>query len=157
MIDLKNIDLELFDKVFNTALEKADDSNTPTRWKNAIRKAKSQLLKHSEFMTWFADDKELLIFSQESADNGVYTSNGVCECKAFFENVPCWHRALSRMMRNYYEAECEAVKLVKPCERCLVNECNENSSKCDKCEQETAIYAPTRKEKKVEKIGNYRI
>ncbi len=54
-------------------------------------------------MTWMEADKSLLIWSQKS--NKIYTANGVCQCRAFEQGSPCFHRAAARLVRLYMETE----------------------------------------------------
>ena len=40
-----------------------------------------------------------------------YTSNGVCQCRAFEFKLPCWHRAAARLVRLHDEREDSAAQL----------------------------------------------
>jgi hypothetical protein len=94
-----------FGKVIADAIAKVEltvkDAQTKKRWINAISKAAAQIDNHGEFMTYDTQDNHLVIWSQDS--NEIYTSNGVCQCKAFAQNQPCWHRAAARLVRLYLE------------------------------------------------------
>jgi hypothetical protein len=118
----------LFNTIVEESLAKAANYS---RWQNAINKGVTQMQLNGEFMTWDADEKGLVIWSQES--NKVYASNGVCQCKAFEQGQPCWHRALARLARLYFEAD----------------------TRSDRNEMDTAIYSKT--QVKSEKIGGFRI
>ncbi len=68
-------------------------------------------------MTWQEADKSLLIWSQKS--NNIYTANGVCQCHAFEQGSPCFHRAAARLVRLYMETEnapvqAEEIPYLKP-------------------------------------------
>jgi hypothetical protein len=54
-------------------------------------------------MTRQEDPQSLLIWSQRS--NNIYTANGVCQCRAFEQVIPCFHRAVARLVPLYVEAE----------------------------------------------------
>ena len=89
---------EKFNAIVKDALAK---SANYSRWQNAINKAVTQIQLNGEFMTWQADSKSLLIWSQES--NAIHAANGVCDCQAFDRGFPCWHRAAARLVRIYME------------------------------------------------------
>jgi hypothetical protein len=90
-----------FGKVIADSIAKVEltvkDAQTKKRWINAISKAAAQIDNHGEFMNYDTQDNHLVIWSQDS--NEIYTSNGVCQCKAFAQNQPCWHRAAARLVR----------------------------------------------------------
>lgn len=76
---------------------KAKAASSP-RWLAAIEKAAEQLRENPYIA---AEGDGLLILS----DSGkIYTSNGVCQCKAFEFKQPCWHRAAVQLVRRYREA-----------------------------------------------------
>jgi hypothetical protein len=103
MLEIK--DTNKFGKVIADALAKVEltvmDAQTKKRWINAISKAAAQIELHGEFMNYDTMDNHLVIWSQDS--NEIYTSNGVCQCKAFARGLPCWHRAAARLVRLYLE------------------------------------------------------
>lgn len=88
-----------FNQIVKEALAK---SANYSRWQNAINKAVVQMELNGEFMTWQPETKSLLIWSQESSD--IHAANGVCDCRAFERNYPCWHRAAARLVRIYLES-----------------------------------------------------
>ncbi len=100
-------DKELFGKVIADALSKVEftvtDAKTKSRWINAISKAAAEIEANGVFMTWQDYEQSLLIWSQKS--NHIYSANGVCQCRAFAEKAPCFHRAAARLVRLYIEAE----------------------------------------------------
>jgi hypothetical protein len=105
MLQIENQDL--FGKVIADALAKVEltvtDSQTKKRWINAISKAAAEIEQNGVFMTWQDEEQSLLIWSQKS--NHIYSANGVCQCRAFAEKSPCFHRAAARLVRLYLEAE----------------------------------------------------
>ncbi len=105
MVQIEN--KELFGKVIADSISKVEqtvsDVQTKKRWINAISKAAAEIEQNGVFMTWQADEQSLLIWSQKS--NHIYSANGVCQCRAFSEHSPCYHRAAARLVRLYIEAE----------------------------------------------------
>ena len=73
------------------------------RWINAIAKATAEIEANGVFMTYQPEDHSLIIWSQKS--NNIYTANGVCQCRAFEQGSPCFHRAAARLVRLYMEPE----------------------------------------------------
>jgi hypothetical protein len=82
----------------NEVAQEAFDKTTNLRWQTAIAKAKQQL-ESNPFMHF--DGDALLILSDS---NEIYRANGTCQCKAFRNNQPCWHRAAARLVKRYNEA-----------------------------------------------------
>ncbi len=110
MLQIENKDR--FGKVIADALSKVEqtaDAQTKKRWVNAIAKAAVEIEENGVFMTWQEADKSLLIWSQKS--NNIYTANGVCQCRAFEQGSPCFHRAAARLVRLYMETENAPVKV----------------------------------------------
>ena len=105
MLEIENKDK--FGKVVADSLAKVEltvtDAKTKTRWINAIAKATAEIEANGVFMTWQEEDHSLLIWSQKS--NNIYTANGVCQCRAFEQGAPCFHRAAARLVRLYMESE----------------------------------------------------
>jgi hypothetical protein len=119
MLQIENKDR--FGKVIADALSKLEqtvnDAQTKRRWINAIAKATVEIEENGVFMTWMEADKSLLIWSQKS--NNIYAANGVCQCRAFEQGSPCFHRAAARLVRLYMETEsmpvqAEDVSYLKP-------------------------------------------
>jgi hypothetical protein len=113
MLQIENKDR--FGKVIADALSKVEltvtDAKTKTRWINAIAKAVAEVEQNGDFMTWMSDSQSLLIWSQKS--NQIYSSNGVCQCRAFEQGSPCFHRAAARLVRLYMEMEAVQVEMVQ--------------------------------------------
>ncbi len=105
MLEIENKDR--FGKVIADALAKIEltvtDAGMKKRWINAIAKAAVEIEENGVFMTYQEDDHSLIIWSQKS--NNIYTANGVCQCRAFEQGSPCFHRAAARLVRLYLEAE----------------------------------------------------
>ena len=105
MLNIENKDL--FGKLIADALAKVEltvtEAQTKKRWINAISKAAAEIEQNGVFMTWQDEEQSLLIWSQKS--NHIYSANGVCQCRAFAEKAPCFHRAAARLVRLYIEAE----------------------------------------------------
>ncbi len=105
MLQIENKDK--FGKVIADALSKVEltvaDPQTKKRWIRAIAKAAVEIEENGCFMTWMDDSQSLLIWSQKS--NEIYSANGVCQCRAFEQGSPCFHRAAARLVRLYMETE----------------------------------------------------
>jgi hypothetical protein len=113
MLQIENKDT--FGKIIADALSKVEqtvtDAQTKKRWINAIAKATVEIEQNGDFMTWMEADKSLLIWSQKS--NNIYAANGVCQCRAFEQGSPCFHRAAARLVRIYKEMEAVHVEMVQ--------------------------------------------
>ncbi len=105
MLQIENKDR--FGKVIADALSKIEltvtEPQAKKRWVNAIAKATVEIEENGVFMTWQEEDHSLLIWSQKS--NKIYTANGICQCRAFEQGSPCFHRAAARLVRLYIESE----------------------------------------------------
>jgi len=104
MIEITNNNL--FGKTIADALAKVENNPNLTsgmrlRWVNAISKAVAQIEDHGAFMTW-QENETLLIWSNDS--NEIYEANGVCQCRAYQNGYPCWHKAAKQLIKNYYAA-----------------------------------------------------
>ncbi len=91
---MMNIDETRMLRVIQEAFDKVLGSR---RWQTAIAKAKQEI-EANPFMHF--DGQSLLILS--SSDE-IYSVNGSCQCKAFANNQPCWHRAAARLVQMYSE------------------------------------------------------
>jgi hypothetical protein len=89
-----NIEQERFSEVVQKALSKASDSK---RWQKAIVRAAVEI-QVNPFLEW--QNGALLILSPS---NEIYEANGSCQCKAYEQGFPCWHRAAARLVRRYNE------------------------------------------------------
>jgi hypothetical protein len=70
------------------------------RWLRAIDKAAEQL--ETNPYVEALDDHTLLIGSPSGQ---TYTANGSCQCVAFQQGQPCYHRAAARLYQRYVESQ----------------------------------------------------
>jgi hypothetical protein len=89
-----DIDQDRMGQVIQDAFNKALGNR---RWEMAIAKAKQQL-ESNPFLHW--DGSALLVLSPS---NEIYEANGTCQCKAYLNHQPCWHRAAARLVERYNE------------------------------------------------------
>ncbi len=89
-----NIDAGRMEQVVQEAFNKASGNR---RWEIAIVKAKQQL-ESNPYMHY--DGRALLILSPSGE---IYSANGSCQCKAYANGQPCWHRAAARLVMRYLE------------------------------------------------------
>jgi hypothetical protein len=89
-----NINQERLSGIVQDALSKAGDSK---RWMKAIVRAAVEI-QVNPFIEW--QNNSLLILSPS---NEIYEANGSCQCKAFEQGFPCWHRAAARLVQIYKE------------------------------------------------------
>ncbi len=78
--------------------------NKRDRWINAIAKATAVILEgDTTFLHWNSEKKTLLFWSPDS--NEIYDTGRNCQCPAFKRDIPlpCYHRAMSRLVKNYFE------------------------------------------------------
>ena len=108
MLEIENKDK--FGKIVADSLAKIEltvtDAGMKKRWINAIAKATAEIEANGVFMTYQEEDHSLIIWRQKS--NNIYTANGVCQCRAFEQGSPCFHRAAARLVRLYMEPEMSA-------------------------------------------------
>ena len=69
-----------------------------SRWTNAILRGEKLLTDNNPYLHF--DGERLLVLSESGQ---IYTANGVCQCKAFKEKMPCKHRAAFRLLQRYFE------------------------------------------------------
>lgn len=67
------------------------------RWEKAIVRAKQEI----ESNPYMHFDGDTLLVLSESGE--IYKANGVCQCKAYANGYPCWHRAAARLIERYNE------------------------------------------------------
>lgn len=89
-----NVNQEKMNEVIRQAFDKVSGDR---RWETAIVKAKQQI-ESNPFMHF--DGRALLILSDS---NEIYTANGTCQCAAYRNRKPCWHRAAARLVKRYNE------------------------------------------------------
>ena len=91
---MMNIDQNKMQQVVEEAFNKVGGNR---RWETAIVKAAQQL--ESNPYLHFDGDALLIL----SPSNEIYRANGTCQCKAFQNHQPCWHRAAARLVKRYNE------------------------------------------------------
>lgn len=106
MLNIEN--QNIFGKVIADALAAVErnmslTSGSRLRWINAIGKAAARIESNDFLMTWQAENETLVIWTVGTT-NEVYEANGACQCKAFLNGVPCWHKAAKQLIKNYYAA-----------------------------------------------------
>lgn len=91
---MMNLNQETMQQVIQAAFDRATGSQ---RWQTAIVKAKQEI-ESNPYMHF--DGQALLILS---GSNEIYSANGTCQCKAYMNGQPCWHRAAARIVERYHE------------------------------------------------------
>ena len=96
------INKELLGQIAAESINKIQNINAPNaqRWINAIAKAVSEI-ENNPYLTFDLKAHELLILSETTGN--VYRANGVCQCRAYEQKMPCYHRAASRLVALYIE------------------------------------------------------
>jgi len=82
----------------NEVAQEAFNKTNNLRWQTAIAKAKVQI----ESNPYLHFDGDALLILSDS--NEIYRANGICQCRAFANGQPCWHRAAARLVKRYNEA-----------------------------------------------------
>jgi hypothetical protein len=72
-------------------------------WLRAIDKAAEQLISNP----YIAEPEDGLLILSHSGET--YPANGVCQCRAFAHDMPCWHRAAAQLVKRYKEQEAAPV------------------------------------------------
>ncbi len=91
---MMNIDQNRMQQVIQQAFDRIAGDR---RWENAIVRAKQQL-ESNPYMHF--DGNALLVLSESGE---IYRANGACQCKAYANGHPCWHRAAARLVERYNE------------------------------------------------------
>ena len=84
------------------------------RWINAIAKAAKTILEgDTTFLHWDFEKSSLLFWSPDS--NEIYDIGENCQCPAFKRDIPfpCYHRAMSRLIKNYFEFQQKPGEIAK--------------------------------------------
>ncbi len=93
--------LNLDDSIFNAVITQACiDAAAHGRWLVAIGRAVVELTSNPYIER---NAHGGLIIGSPSGN--VYSSNGVCGCKAYEFKQACWHRAAARIVRRHDEAQ----------------------------------------------------
>jgi hypothetical protein len=77
------------------------DAAAHPRWVAAIGRALVEL----DTNPWVARAPEGHGLIIGSPSGTCYSSNGICQCKAFEFKTPCWHRAAARLVRLHDERQ----------------------------------------------------
>ncbi len=113
-----NLDIEQIEAAFGLVIEGIKKQDMPAhlkkRWTRALEKAKDRLIEQPYF-DW--QPERLLIVSvpnEKTKDTGCrfYEANeSACRrvdktglCQAFYEGIPCWHRAAFLLLKIYFGA-----------------------------------------------------
>lgn len=88
----------ILETVTAAAAAKAQAANQPA-WVRAIEKAAEQLITNPYICE---HDGGLLMLSYSGE---TYHANGACQCRAYANGRPCWHRAAAQLVKRYREAE----------------------------------------------------
>jgi hypothetical protein len=91
---MMNVNADRMEEVIREAFDKVGGNR---RWQTAIVKAKQQI----ESNPYIHFDGAALLILSES--NEIYRANGTCQCKAYQNGNPCWHRAAARLVERYIE------------------------------------------------------
>lgn len=115
---LKISDKKLFLEIVADAVIQAHQTcrtkKTRNRWINAVAKAAAVILEGDcDFLHWDSAKNSLLFWSADS--NEIYDAGKKCQCPAFQRTVPlpCYHRAMSRLVKNYFEFQRKPGKIPK--------------------------------------------
>lgn len=92
--------LNLDTTILSAVVDKArQDAAAYPRWLAAIARAEVELVSNPYIAR---QDDYLLIASPSGA---IYTANGSCQCQAYTNGKPCWHRAAARLVRLHDERQ----------------------------------------------------
>jgi len=105
---LKISDKKFFARIVADAVIQAHQTcrtkKTRNRWIKAVAKAAAVILEGDcDFLHWDCEKNSLLFWSADS--NEIYDAGEECQCPAFQRAIPlpCYHRAMSRLVKNYFE------------------------------------------------------
>lgn len=93
-MEMMSIDQGRMQQVIQEAFDKVSGSR---RWQTAIARAKREI-EENPYLHF--DGRALLILSSSGE---IYSANGTCQCKAYANRQPCWHRAAARLVQRYNE------------------------------------------------------
>lgn len=105
---LKITDKKFFGEIIADAIVRihlsCSDLELRNRWINAFAKAASVILETDQtFLHWNPGEKILYFWSSDS--NEIYQITAACQCPAFLQKnpQPCYHRAMRRLIKNYFD------------------------------------------------------
>lgn len=110
----KNFFLQIVADAVTEAHLTCRTENKRNRWINAIAKATKTILEgDTTFLHWDSVECRLLFWSSDS--NEIYDIGKNCQCPAFKRDVPlpCYHRAMYRLIKNYFEFQLKPGELQK--------------------------------------------
>jgi hypothetical protein len=84
----------------------AQDAAQHPRWLSAIGRALIEL----DNNPWLERNNHGGLTIGSPSGN-VYAANGVCQCRAYENKIPCWHRAAARLVRLHDKREAAATQL----------------------------------------------
>ncbi len=112
---MMNIDIEQLEAAFARVIEGIKTQDMPAhlkkRWTRATEKAQSSLIEHPCF-AWQPERLLIVSFPKENTKEigcRFYEANeSACRrvdksglCQAFYEGIPCWHRAAFLLLKIY--------------------------------------------------------
>ena len=85
------------------------------RWITAIAKAASVILGGDRTFLHWEPEKQILYFWSPDSNEIYETSENSCACPAFLQPKPkpCYHRAMSRLVKNYFEFQQRPGEILK--------------------------------------------
>lgn len=94
------INREVLATVASDALAKLNpETRDGKRWINAIGKAVATIEQNPNMIY----DLRTAALSIVGSKGDRYTANGVCQCEAYNDGFPCYHRAAARLIQRYLE------------------------------------------------------
>ena len=115
---LKITDQKFFCEIIADAVGQAHlkyvDKTLRNRWINAFAKAAAIILEGDTTSLYF-DPQTNILYCRSPESNEIYQSGETCQCSAFIQLVPqpCYHRAMRRLIKNYFEFQQKPEEIVK--------------------------------------------
>lgn len=116
---LKITDKKFFGEIIADAVAQAHlkyaDENLRNRWINAFAKASAVILEGDTTSLYF-DPQTKILYHWSPESNEIYQSGETCcGCPAFNQpnSLPCDHRAMSHLIKNYFEFQQKTDELAK--------------------------------------------
>lgn len=91
--------LTLDNDILADVVATAKASAAGTKWVSRIERAAVELTTNP----YIEVQGDHLLIASESGQ--VYSTNGVCQCRAFEVKQPCWHRAAKQLVVRYNQAK----------------------------------------------------
>lgn len=88
---------------------------TRDRWINAIAKAASVILEGDRTFLHWEPQKQILYFWSPNSNEIYEAGEDSCACPAFLQPapLPCYHRAMSRLVKKYFEFQKKPGEILK--------------------------------------------